>query len=112
METAWNKVKIDTQTLIECLPTFLEKIGEFLNFGTECDSTPFVVERVRLSGRDCWVISDTAEDSPAFVMQCSKTTKGYEEDVKEWLDNTFGLGWEDDIWVNEKVQHDETQSSR
>lgn len=106
METAWGNVKIDTETLIECLPTMLEKKGDFVLFGTECDSTPFVAERIKLAGRDCWIISDTAEDTPAFVMECSKTTEGYAEDVVNWLGETFGIGLHDDIWVTDKIKHE------
>ena len=103
METCWNNIKLDWETLLEMLPTMLDENGKYVQFGCEPDSTPYTVARARIANRDCWVISDSAEDSTAFIMECSKTTKGYMDDFKEWLAENWIWGWDDDVWVSNTV---------
>ena len=94
---------MDWGTLIEMLPSLLDENGKYVCFGCEPDRTPYTIARARIANRDCWVISDSAEDSTAFVMECSKSTEGYKEDVKQWLAENWFWGWDDEVWVCEKV---------
>ena len=103
METCWNKVKLDWDTLLEMLPKLLSRNGQYLKFGCEPDSATFTIARTKIAGRECWVICDSAEDSPAFVMQCSDTTTGYVDDVMQWLSDNWYWAWDDPVWVSEKV---------
>lgn len=105
MEEAWNNVKIDTITLIEMIPVLVDKDGDYRRFGTECDCTPFLICRAFIGGRDCWVITDSAEDSVAYVMECSKTTEGYKEDLLLFLDDNWGIEKDDDIWISNQLYH-------
>ena len=107
METCWNNVKLDWGTLIEMLPNLLTKNGQYVYFGEEPDCTPYSICRARVGWRDCWIISDNGEASPSILMECSKKTDGYVNDLKVWLWDTLGLTWDDDVWVTQKVMGSE-----
>lgn len=104
METAWNNVKVAWEDLIRMLPTLLTKNGEYVYFGQEPDCTPYSICRATLGWRDCWVIAENGEDSPAFVMEVSRTTEGYFDDIKEFIQTNWCWDWDEDIWVLENVR--------
>ena len=104
METCWNNGKLDWETFFELLPTLLKENGQFIEFGQEPDSTPFIASRARIGNSDRWILTDSGEDSTAFVMECSKTTKGYVEDFKDWLNDNWLWDWyEDAVWVGQHI---------
>lgn len=106
MEEAWNNVKIDLITLIEMIPVLVEKNGDYRYFGTEPDSTPYTICRTRIGGRDCWIVSDSGEDSIAWVMECAKTTEGYMDDLLWFFEDNFGIENDGEIWVSNELHHD------
>lgn len=106
METAFGNIKTDFASLLGALPTILKTNGDYVHLGGECDSTPFCLARTRVGGRDCWLFCDTAEESKAFLMECSNTTDGYVDGFREFLEENYDISLDDDIWVNDKVKHE------
>jgi hypothetical protein len=102
MET-WKINKTDWATLIRTLPSLLVQAGDYIYIGMESDCTSYSIARAKIGARDCWIIADTSEDSPAFLMECSMTTDGYVEDIKEWLSDTWCWEWDEPVWVCEKI---------
>ena len=103
MENCWNNLKLDWATLIEMLPTLLEKAGQYVTIGMEPDSQPYSISRAKIASRECWIIAEDDDDSYAYLMECSKTTEGYVEYVKEWLKETWCWEWDEPVWVCEKI---------
>ena len=99
----WKNIKHSWADLLKTLPTLLVKAGQYIYFGCESDCTPFIITRAKIGSRECWVISDSDDDSTAFVMECSYTTDGYVEDVKEWLGQTWFWAWDDAVYVCENI---------
>ena len=106
MEKAWKNIETAWAKLIGSLPTLLPHTGQYVYFGEESDVTPYAIVRAKVGWRDCWIISENGEDSDAFLMECSRRTDGYAEDVKGFLSKTWCIDWDQPIYVSEKVYDD------
>ena len=106
MEKAWKNIETRWAKLIGSLPTLLPLPGQYVYFGEEPDTTPYAIVRAKAGWRDCWIISENGEDSDAFLMECSRTTEGYAEDIRDFLSKTWCIDWNEPIYVSEKVYDD------
>ena len=107
MET--NKtVRIYWENLIRMLPVLLDKEGGSILFGIDPDDSDamcFYITRMNVAGRECWLVAEDAEDSKAFLMQCSKSTSGYVDDIKTFLEDAWCVGWNDPVWVSGEIDN-------
>lgn len=106
MEKTWKNIETQWAKLIGSLPTLLPHTGQYVYFGEEHDVTPYSIARAKVGWRDCWVIAENGEDSDAFMMECSKTTEGYVEDIRNFLSKTLRIDWDEPIFISEKIYDD------
>ena len=107
----WKNIKRSWGWLIKSLPKLLNKNGQYLYFGDEPECTQYSVCRARIGWRDCWIIGENDEGTPAYILECKDKIDAYVlDELKEFMENCpgFGFDWkQDDIYVCEHIMGQE-----